>query len=124
MPRKPSKKTLENKLDKLVGAYVREKKTKGVCEYCNEKPDKARSVQWCHIKSRRYLSVRWDLDNCFCLCAKCHRYFTDNPDEFICWILDEHPEQYTRLQEKFQKATKITIVQLEDLYEKLSKELT
>jgi len=123
MPRKPSKKTLRNKLDALVGKWVREKKTKGVCEYCGDKPKSKRNIQWCHIKSRRYLSVRWDLDNCFCLCGKCHRYFTDNPDDFVCWMLDDHPVQFTRLQEKFQKVSKMGVVEMQELYDKLEKEL-
>ena len=123
MPRKPSKKTLENKLDKLVGKWCREVRSKGKCEHCGRTGKNSRDMQWCHIKSRRYLSVRWDVDNCFCLCSTCHRRFTDNPDEFVTWIWDEHPEQYSRLVDKFQPVSKMGVVEMQDLLDKLIKEL-
>jgi hypothetical protein len=38
-------------------------------------------------------------------------------------MLDDHPEQFTRLQEKFKKVSKMGRVEMEDLYDKLSEEL-
>lgn len=45
-------------------------------------------LQTSHIISRRYSGTRTDLDNLQCLCAKCHRRFTDFPREFSHWITD------------------------------------
>lgn len=50
----------------------------GQCENCGS----TQELQCAHIKTRKYRSLRWDLLNAFCLCAKCHRYYHDNPDEF------------------------------------------
>lgn len=39
--------------------------------------------QCAHLISRRYLAVRWDLDNAWCLCAACHKRYTEDP---LAWL--------------------------------------
>ena len=39
--------------------------------------------------ARKYLSVRWDMDNCDFLCRACHRFFTDNPVAFFTWLREK-----------------------------------
>ena len=46
-------------------------------------------LQCAHIISRKYSWTRTDLDNAFCLCASCHRFFTDNPVEFGIFTIDK-----------------------------------
>ncbi len=86
MPRKPSKKTLRNKLDK---AWSRAILSKGKCEICGKKE----SLNAHHIVGRRNLALRWDLKNGVCLCAGCHTFKTlsahQNPEFFHFW-LEEH----------------------------------
>lgn len=65
--------------DRLFAALVRRR---GRCESCGT----TRHLQCAHIHSRRYVRVRWDPDNCVCLCAGCHMYYTDNPLEFAAWL--------------------------------------
>lgn len=36
--------------------------------------------------ARKFLSVRWDMDNCDFLCRACHQFFTDNPASFWKWL--------------------------------------
>lgn len=36
--------------------------------------------------ARKFLSVRWDMDNCDFLCRPCHQFFTDNPVAFFTWL--------------------------------------
>lgn len=45
-------------------------------------------LQTSHIMSRRYSATRTLETNAQSLCAKCHRYFTDNPIEFGKWIAE------------------------------------
>lgn len=97
-----SKKTLKAKADKLAGQSCR---ARGYCESAawfgrNEDPENpiwseqrrhqcSNRLEWAHIKSRGYCSIRHDPKNCVCLCNICHRYFTQNPDEwkrFIDWL--------------------------------------
>src|SRR5579872_6364568 len=44
-------------------------------------------LNWAHIMSRSNLSVRWRMDNCFCLCQACHCYYTYHPAQFTLWVM-------------------------------------
>jgi len=125
---RPSKKTLKTKLDKLVGLWCRSLECCEALGYSSDNVNPPRKcstqLQWCHIKSRRYLSVRWSKNNCVCLCAAHHRWFTDNPDEFLDFICDVFPEKLYALKEEFKSVTKMTGVQMEELYDKLKVELS
>lgn len=56
-------------------------------------PTCSKQMQWCHIKSRRYLATRWRPENALALCAAHHRWSHDNPDEFIPWWEREFPDR-------------------------------
>lgn len=56
----------------------------GACEHCGK--SNGVQLQCAHINSRRYNSTRCLLINAYCLCAACHRYFTDHPREFSRFI--------------------------------------
>jgi len=115
-----SSKSIKGKLDKLVGNFFRSKP----CDYYLTNPEhKCKgNLEWCHIKTRRYLSTRWLYINAFTLCSKAHRYFTDHPDEFIKWIEQNFPDRLETLQKEFNKMPKVDKMYLEELYEKLQKE--
>jgi hypothetical protein len=67
-------------LDKLAGALCR---SRGKCQAAgSRKGDCKGPIQWCHIVSRRYLSTRWDMDNCLAMCAACHMFYTYHPVEW------------------------------------------
>lgn len=93
MPIKSSK-GYKKKCDDLAGKITR---SVGKCDNCG-------SDQWLttsHIIGRRYSATRTDLDNLQCLCAKCHRRFTDFPVEFREWIMKTIGEvEYERLRIK------------------------
>jgi len=46
-------------------------------------------LAWCHVFSRRYRSVRWDLDNSFCGCAACHLWWHHQPLNASAWWIGE-----------------------------------
>lgn len=48
------------------------------CEDCGSE----QALQWAHILSRRFKTIRWVTQNAFCLCAACHRYYTVHPNDF------------------------------------------
>ena len=62
-------------------------RSKGSCEKCGA--GEQAFLQCAHIISRKYSWTRTDLDNAFCLCASCHRFFTDNPVEFGIFTIDK-----------------------------------
>lgn len=116
--KKISKKTIKNKLDKLISNIV---KSQGKCQKCNQKSPLVQ-LQTAHIFSRSNLSVRWDLDNVLCLCAKCHFWAHKNPlefAEFVKKLLGE--EKYNNLISKAHKTKKWDITELITYYENLKK---
>jgi hypothetical protein len=107
---KPTKTSLRRKLDKKISEIVR---AKGKCQRCGKKEN----LQACHIFSRRYLNLRWDLQNILCLCAGCHLWSHANPIlfvEFVYELLGE--DMYSLLKEARNQITKYT---LDDLQIKL-----
>ncbi len=74
-------------------------RSRGKCESCGD--DQYEHLQCAHIISRRYSTTRCDENAAFCLCWKCHRRYTDHPDEWMSFVekkigLDE----YLRLKHK------------------------
>ena len=113
--RKPTKTSLTRKLDKLVSEVVRKQ---GFCCWCKS----TQNLQACHIFSRRYRSVRWDIEtpNVICLCARHHFYSHSNPilfAEFVKDYLGKH--KYNELKIKSQSVHKWTIPEMEELLETL-----
>ena len=80
MPRKPSKKTIKAKADKLFSEYIR---SVGKCEWCGRTDMR---LECAHINSRRFLVTRWEPINAVCLCSACHRKAHDRPIVFTEWI--------------------------------------
>lgn len=68
-------------LDRLAREVVM-KRDGGKCRRCGSE----RRLQWCHIYSRRYPSLRWDPDNALCLCAGCHLWQHHNPLDSSAWV--------------------------------------
>ena len=91
------------KATKLHSKIVRERKK---CENCGDTG--YRNLQCAHIISRKYSNTRTLEANAFCLCAKCHRFFSDWPVEFAEFVVDNlGHEEYTRLKSLAQGKKKV-----------------
>lgn len=78
--KKPSKKTLKNKADKIFSERIR---SIGVCYFQGKDDIKCGgSLQCMHIIGRSNHTLRWDKDNALCGCAGHHRYYTSHPFDF------------------------------------------
>jgi hypothetical protein len=42
-------------------------------------PSRMEGLEWSHRVKRKARSVRWDMDNCDCLCRDCHEFFESRP---------------------------------------------
>lgn len=101
MAKLKSYKGVKGKADKLFSEVIR---SYGECEKCGGD----NWLQTAHIISRRFNSVRTDTRNAFCLCASCHRKFTDHPREFSHFITDSWAVRYyDRLYWKSQEVVKV-----------------
>lgn len=100
MPLKPAK-GYKAKADKLYSQIIR---APGYCSGCGSLDN----LQCAHIVSRRFSATRTDLTNAYCLCAKCHFYYTLWPKEFSKFIT-EHTgtEVYEELKRKAETVTKV-----------------
>ncbi len=117
-----SSKSFKGKLDKLVGGFYRSR----LCDYKQTNPEhecKGR-LEWVHIKTRKFLCLRWDFFNNLTLCSKQHFYFHDHPDLFIQWIIVHFPGRIEYLNKKLAEIKPIKKSDLEELYEAKKEELS
>jgi hypothetical protein len=119
--RKPSKKTLHNKLDRITSLIIR---SRGVCAKCRTE-DYSR-LQTAHIFHRRHFSVRWDFDNLLCLCSGCHLYWAHlEPIEFTEFVREYlGEEKYAALKIKAHQIKQWSIEEMQNLlaeYQTLNK---
>ena len=74
MPKKPSRKTIVTKLDKVFSEYIRRRYAKnGIaeCVTCGKK-DHWKKLQAGHFMSRKHYATRWDEDNVEVQCSACN----------------------------------------------------
>jgi len=74
MPKKPTRKTLITKLDKVFSEYIRRKDAKNdiaTCVTCGKK-DHWKKLQAGHFMSRKHYATRWDEDNVEVQCSACN----------------------------------------------------
>lgn len=112
------RKTWENKLDDIFSKVVRKR---GYCERCM-KIDYSK-LQCSHIHSRTKMSVRWDLDNAFCLCSGCHLYWWHvHPIDSAEFTKDKLGNlKYMNLNAKALGIKKWTIEEMQELHKELIK---
>lgn len=117
MTRSPTKSSLTRKLDLTCSQIIRRI---GFCRKCKMKDYE--KLQCAHIYSRDYKSVRWDLKNLVCLCAKCHFWAHKNPilfTEFIKVYLGEI--EYETLKIRALPTSHWKVYQLVELLQTLTK---
>jgi hypothetical protein len=115
MPRKPSKKTLRNKLDKAWSQLVK-LQAGNKCEVCGS----SETLNSHHIVGRRNLRLRWEVMNGVCLCVKHHKFGNqsahENPVWFEDWLKENRGQDLKLIRSTMNEIQKWTI---EDMQEKL-----
>jgi hypothetical protein len=120
-----SKAAMIRDLDKSARVDVVESRDKNVCQWCCKKagdwdPELKRPVriQWCHVHTRRWLCVRWDEDNSFAGCDRCHNRFDNNKVLGFDWFAKKFPERWERLVRFLQSGeTKTSDARVRELWE-------
>ena len=113
------KKSLSKKLDQAWADKVKEY---GMCEYCH----KTKPLNAHHFYSRSIRSVRWDIDNGFCLCVGCHVFSSKfsahkTPAEFVEWAIEKRGIQwYETVKERKNQVIKFTDSDYEEIITKLN----
>lgn len=75
-------KGIDGSLDRIFSKVVRES-ADYTCQHChtNNRHD-TRLAHCAHIHTRKHRATRWHRLGAICLCASCHRRFTDFPVEW------------------------------------------
>ena len=72
MPKKPTRKSLITKLDKVFSEYIRRRYGEtATCITCGKK-DHWKKLQAGHFMSRKHYATRWDEDNVEVQCSACN----------------------------------------------------
>lgn len=78
MPKKPSRKTIVNNLDKVFSEYIRRRYAKNdivECITCGKKGNyKGGDMHAGHFMSRKHYATRWDEENVQVQCKYCNTY--------------------------------------------------
>lgn len=121
MPRTPfeekplevgSRKWLIHQLDILTSRIVRARDKK--CVTCG----KYQNLQCSHFYSRRYLIIRFNLQNCNAMCANCNKRHNYNPLPYMRYMRKHYgPQVVEELHELRMSLEKVTDEQLRELYE-------
>lgn len=96
-------------------------RSKGYCEWCGARLPAA-SLQCCHVISRSVLALRYDPDNAFCGCYRCHlTRWHKEPLQAARWFENQFPGRYDRLKEK-ERSLLGTKVFWDEKYDQLKEE--
>lgn len=85
--KKPSKRAIVKKLDRILSLYIR--KRDGYCVVCGS----GEYLQCGHYFSRVFYNTRWDFRNCNAQCAKCNRSHEYDPEPYRAAMVELYGEQ-------------------------------
>ena len=113
MPKKPNRKTLVKKLDKVVSEIVKARDKR--CVVCGS----IERLGCGHLFSRRNYSTRWDLSNCHAQCWPCNFRHEFDWEPYRAWFVKEYgQEEYDYLYDEYRSIKKWKNWELEELLEK------
>jgi 5-methylcytosine-specific restriction endonuclease McrA len=121
------------KLDKLAEIKCKDNAS-WTCEVCGRRKDQGWQMHWHHYFGRTHTSLRWVLENLFCLCAKCHKMspqsFHENPEWGRKQFLDLRGQKLLKQLEKiayrpnlmdFEENKRLMDAPIEEIIEKYAK---
>ena len=117
MPKKPSRKTIITKLDKVFSEYIRRRYAKNnisECVTCG-KQDHWKNLQAGHFMSRKHYATRWDDENVQVQCMACNVYRYGEQYLFAKYLGDDKADE---LLAKSRVMVKIKDWELEEMIEK------
>jgi hypothetical protein len=122
MPRKPSKKTVKNKLDKAWSQLVK-LQAGNKCEVCQG----TQSLNSHHIVGRRNLRLRWETFNGVSLCSGCHVFstqsFHQNPVWADIWLRENRGQDLKLIRTTMNEIQKWSFEDMQEKLEELQEEL-
>ena len=118
MPKKPSRKTLITKLDRVFSEYIRRRKAKNdiaECVTCGKK-DHWKNLQAGHFMSRKHYATRWDDRNVEVQCVGCNVYRYGEQYKFSKYLGDDLADELLALSRETRKFSNIDIEEMIEQY--------
>ena len=119
MAKNTRRKRIVKKLDAVVSKYIRLRDKK--CVQCGKQENLSNG----HVFSRRAYNTRWDVSedgNCHTQCWGCNFSHGKDNYDYYKWYVDKFgQERFDKLRLEYRESVKFTTVELEELYEELTK---
>jgi len=118
MAKKPTRKTLIRKLDKLFSEYIRKRDTDangyGLCCTCSKKIH-YKEGHCGHFMSRRHYKTRWDPENVNLQCAGCNTFRGGEQYKFALFLNNKYKtDKASELLVKSRETAKFSLSDLEE----------
>ena len=120
--KKPTRKSLVEKLDKIFSIYIRRKDAIddiATCVTCGKKEHWSK-LQNGHFMSRRHYNTRWDEDNCHVQCAGCNVFRAGEIylyTKYLCAKFDNNfPDMLYAKSNETVKFADVDLIQLIEYY--------
>lgn len=118
MAKKPSRKTLIRKLDKLFSEYIRKRDTDvngyGLCCTCAKRIH-YKEGHCGHFMSRRHYATRWDPENVNLQCVSCNSFNSGEQYKFALFLNDKYKtDKASELLVKSRESAKFSISDLQE----------
>lgn len=86
-----------HKLDRLLTRVVRV--LQPTCVVCGKQPRRQKDSQASHILPKsEYPQLRYELDNIFHCCSRCHLWWHTNPIDAYHWLVKTYPDKVDMLE--------------------------
>ena len=128
MPKKPSRKTMIRKIDKICSAYIRQRDTNkagyGKCCTCDKILHISKGHAG-HFMSRRFMATRYDPQNIHLQCPYCNTFLGGRAYEYSKFIDNKYGKNTADyLLERSRNTVKYSVSDLQEIYQKFKNLLT
>lgn len=120
---KTKRKKIIDKLDELVKTNVK-KRDNYTCQKCFKRVSGSNAHASHVIPVSRGNALRWDMQNIKTLCFHCHiNWWHKHPTESGEWFKKTFPDRWAYLEKRKYQMVKYSVIDLEELYNKLKENI-
>ena len=97
-----SKRRMVLALDRVARHEIVVERDRDICQRCGARLGEFIEgrwvvIQWCHVHTREYYCIRWEPDNSFAGCDRCHVWFDNHKVLGFDWFAKKFPERWERI---------------------------